>query len=98
MPTATINVRFRWKIGKHLLPVSISPFDPKLTLPSFCRPRPAAPSEALVDVRELLAVHLDFTDNIDVRSIGLDHEKFAHNWWLKDNVGDVEIVGNHHQI
>jgi hypothetical protein len=23
---------------------------------------------------------------------------FAHSWWLKDNVGDVEIVGNHHQI
>ena len=49
-------------------------------------------------MRELLAVDLDFTDNIDVRSIGLDHEKFAHNWWLKDNVGDVKIVGNHHQI
>jgi hypothetical protein len=56
------------------------------------------PSEALVDVRELLAVHLDFTDNIDIRPMGLDYEKFAHNRWLKNNVGDIEIVGNHHQI
>jgi hypothetical protein len=28
MPTATINVRFRWKTGKHLLWLSISPDHP----------------------------------------------------------------------
>ena len=31
MPTATINVRFRWKTGKHLLWLSISHFDPTQT-------------------------------------------------------------------
>jgi hypothetical protein len=52
----------------------------------------------LAEVRGLLIVDLDFADNINIRPIGLDHEKFAHSRWLKDNVGDVEIVGNHHQI
>jgi hypothetical protein len=32
MPTATINVRFRWKTGKHLPWLSISHFDPHETL------------------------------------------------------------------
>jgi hypothetical protein len=31
MPTAAINVRFRWKTGKHLLWLSISHFDPTET-------------------------------------------------------------------
>ena len=53
---------------------------------------------ALVDVVGLLVIHQDFADNINIRPIGLDHKKFAHNWWLKNNVGDVQIVGNHHQI
>jgi hypothetical protein len=46
----------------------------------------------------LLVIHQDFTDEINIHSIGLDHKKFAHDWWLKNNVGDVEIVGNHYQI
>lgn len=56
------------------------------------------PRAALADVVGLLVIHLDFTNNIDIRPIGLDHKKFAHNWWLKNNVGDVEIVGNYYQI
>jgi hypothetical protein len=31
MPTRSGDVRFRGKSGKHLLGVSISPFDPKAT-------------------------------------------------------------------
>jgi hypothetical protein len=50
-------------------------------------------------VRQLLVAHPDFADDIEIRPVGLEHEKFPHlNCWLKDNVGDVEIVGNHHQI
>ena len=46
-----------------------------------------------------LVAHSDFTDDIEIRPVGLEHEKFPHtNCWLKKNVGDVEIVGNHHQI
>ena len=40
-----------------------------------------------------------FTDDIEVRPFGLEHEKFPNiNCWLKNNAGDVEIVDNHHQI
>ena len=46
----------------------------------------------------LLLVQSDFTDDIEVRPIGLDHKKFAHSHWLKNDVGDVEIVGNHYHI
>ena len=47
----------------------------------------------------LLVVHPDSTDDIEIRPIGLKHEKIAHlNCWLKNNAGDVEIAGNHHQI
>lgn len=50
-------------------------------------------------VRELLVAHPDFTDDIEIRPVGLEHEQFPHmNSWLKNNVGDVEIVGDHHQI
>ena len=50
-------------------------------------------------MRQLLVVHPDFTDDIEIRPIGLNHEKFTHrNRVFKNNVGDVEIVGNHHQI
>jgi hypothetical protein len=46
-----------------------------------------------------LVAHLDFTDDIKICPVRLEHEKFPHlNCWLKNNVGDVEIVGNHHQI
>jgi hypothetical protein len=66
---------------------------------AHARPRrPVALRDALVSVRDLLVVRLDFTDDIDIRTVGLDHEKFAHNCWLKNNVGNVEIVGNYHQI
>jgi hypothetical protein len=47
-------------------------------------------------VRQLLVAHPDFADDIEIRPVGLEHEKFPHlNCWLKDNVGDVEIVSNH---
>jgi hypothetical protein len=46
----------------------------------------------------MIFAHPDFTDDIEIRSIGLDHEKFAHDRRLKNNVGDVEIAGNHHQV
>jgi len=61
--------------------------------------RPVAQSRTLVGVRQLLVAHPDFTDYIEIRPVGLENEKFSHiNCWLKNNVGDVEIVGNHHQI
>jgi Phage integrase family len=56
-------------------------------------------SGTLVGVRQLLVSHPDFTDDIEIRPVRLEHEKFSHtNCWLEKNVGDVEIVGNHHQI
>ena len=46
-----------------------------------------------------MVAHPHFTDNIEIRPVGLEHEKFPHlNCWLKNNIGDVEVVGNHHQI
>ena len=50
-------------------------------------------------MRQLLIAHPDFTDDIEIRAVGLEHEKFAHrDCVFEHNVGDVEIVGNHHQI
>lgn len=50
-------------------------------------------------VRELLVAHPDFTNDIEIRPVGLEHDQLPHtNSWLKNNVGDVEIVGDHHQI
>ena len=47
----------------------------------------------------VLIAHPDFTDDIEIRPMGLEHEKLPHvNCWLKKNVGDVEIVCDHHQI
>jgi hypothetical protein len=47
----------------------------------------------------LLVTHLDFTDDIDIRPIGLEHEEIPHLYcWLENNAGDVEIMSNHHQI
>ena len=64
----------------------------------FHRPE-LAESETLVGMRQLLVAHPDFTDDIEIRFVGPEHEKFAHRYRvLKNNVGDVEIVGNHHQI
>ena len=49
--------------------------------------------------RQLLIAHPDFTNDIEIRPVGLEHKKFPHTHCrLKKNVGDVEIVGNHHQI
>ena len=59
---------------------------------------PVSLSETLAGMRELLVVDQDFTDDIEIRPIGPDHEKFAHSYWLKNNVFDVESVGNHHRI
>jgi hypothetical protein len=57
------------------------------------------PSEALVDLPESLVTHLDFTNDIEIRAVGLEHEKIPHlNCWLEHDAGDVEIVSNHHQI
>jgi hypothetical protein len=56
-------------------------------------------SGTLVGVRQLLVAHSDFTDDIEIHPVGVEHEKFPHlNCWLKNNVGDVEIVGNHHLL
>jgi hypothetical protein len=41
--------------------------------------------------------HPDFTDDIEIGPIRLKHEKFAHrDRVFEHDVGDVEIVGNHH--
>jgi hypothetical protein len=60
--------------------------------------RRVALSETVDGQLGLFVVHPYLTDDIEIRPIGLDHEKFAHSHWLKSNVADVEIVGNHHQI
>ncbi|MDE2210092.1 MAG: hypothetical protein KGJ99_10230, partial [Betaproteobacteria bacterium] len=55
-------------------------------------------SETPLGVRELSVAHPDFADHIEILPVGLDHEKVAHSRWLKNNVSDVEIVGNQHQV
>ncbi|MGA7178135.1 MAG: hypothetical protein WBX11_00915 [Thiobacillaceae bacterium] len=47
-----------------------------------------------------MGILLDVTDYSEICPVGLEHEKFPHTYtcWLKNYVGDVEIVGNHHQI
>ena len=55
-------------------------------------------SGTLVGVRELLVAHLYLADDVEVTPIGPDHENFTHGGWLENNVGDVQIMGNHHQI
>ena len=68
--------------------------DPEQTLSGFRRGRVPAKR-----VSVLLVAHPDFTDDIEIRPFGLEHEKFPHTYCgLKKNVSDVEIVGNHHQI
>jgi hypothetical protein len=57
--------------------------------------RSVVQSGTLAGARQLLVVHPDFTDDIEIRPVGLEHEKFPHNCWLKNNVADVEIVRNH---
>jgi hypothetical protein len=50
-------------------------------------------------LRQLLVAHPDFANDIEIRLVGLEHEKFPHvDCWLKKNVRDVEVMGNHHQI
>ena len=39
---------------------------------------PKGQSATLVDVRELSVAHPDVTDNIEIRPVGLGHEKFPH--------------------
>jgi hypothetical protein len=47
----------------------------------------------------LLITQSDFTDDLKIRLIWLKHEKFAHGHCVfEDDIGDVEIVGNHYQV
>ena len=49
--------------------------------------------------RDLLVVQSNFADDIEIRSFGLNHEKFAHrDRVFEHNIGDVEIMGNHYQV
>jgi hypothetical protein len=91
---ARLSDRF-WPLSVGSSTVSL---QPKADVAHLLSRRPAPLNETLVGLRELLVVHPDFTDDIETRPIRLDHEKFAHNCCLNNNVGDVEIVGNHHQI
>jgi hypothetical protein len=41
----------------------------------------------------------DFTDEIKIRLIWLNHVQFAHGHRVfEDDIGNVEIVGNHYQV
>lgn len=45
---------------------------------------------ALDPMPELLVTHLNFTDDIDIRPSGLEHEQIPHlNCWLENDAGDV---------
>ena len=49
----------------------------------MCSGGPVAPSEAPVALPESLVTHLDFTDDIEIRPVGLEHEKIPHlDRWL----------------
>src|SRR5262245_26048083 len=53
----------------------------------------------LVSERDLLIIQLNFADDVERRPFTLHHEKLTHrDRVLKHNVGDVEIMGNHHQV
>jgi hypothetical protein len=41
---------------------------------------PIALSEKPVGMPKLLVVHQDLADEIEIRPIGLEHEKFAHSY------------------
>ena len=43
--------------------------------PSSAARRPCGPERKLVGVRELLVAYPDFTDYIEIRLVGLKHEK-----------------------
>lgn len=44
-------------------------------------------------------VAADVVDDIEIRPIGLENKEIAHgNRRFKNDVGNIEIVGNHHQV
>ena len=87
--------RFSTVLAARLIAAS-SPARLAAVLVTACRDH--QPSRRWRQNPLLVFVRLDFSDDVEIGSIRLDHEKFTHrDCVFQHKVRDIEVMSNHHQ-